>query len=378
MSETIAALVTPSGRSAIATVVVEGPAADQAVDRHFFPLGKKQAGASQVGDILVGHWRDGEQDAGEELVVSRTAADRIEVHCHGGVAASRRIMDHLVAAGCREVDWTEYAHRSEHAPVIADARVALAAAKTARTAGYLLDQYNGALPTELAAIVQLLQTDHANEAPLRLQSLLASANFGIHLTQPWKVVIAGRPNVGKSSLINALVGYERAIVFDQPGTTRDAVTATAAFDGWPVELADTAGLRDSDDAIEREGVARARKLQSAADLILLAIDQSAPWTDEDQQLHDAYPNAIVIHNKADLRADNTSQRPPGLKVSAQRGDGLEQLITMIGHALVQTPPMPGTPLLFTTQQVAAIQTALQQIKAKEEASALATLKALTS
>ncbi|MCC9607116.1 50S ribosome-binding GTPase [Blastopirellula sp. JC732] len=372
MSETIAALITPGGRSAIATIVVAGPKAGSAVDRHFFPLGKKQASTCQIGDILVGHWRDSAEDAGEELVVSRTAADRIEVHCHGGIAAFRRILNHLVAAGCREIAWSDYAHQSESSPIAAAARIALADARTSRTAGYLLDQYNGALEAELTAILGLLDAQQTSDAQLRLQSLLATANFGMHLTKPWKVVIAGRPNVGKSSLINALVGYERAIVFDQPGTTRDAVTAAAAFDGWPVELADTAGLRESDDAIEREGVARARKLQSAADLILLALDQSAPWTDEDQQLLAAYPNAIVIHNKSDLPADESSQRPAGLKVSAQRGDGIEQLNTMIGHTLVPTPPLHGTPLLFTGEQVAAV----QQAAAQRPDAAIQTLRTL--
>lgn len=374
--ETIATLATPSGRSAIATILVAGPAAGAAIDRHFYPLGKRLASASGVGDILVGHWRDSAADAGEELVVSRTAAERIEVHCHGGVAASRRILSHLIAAGCREIAWADYARQSESSPLAAAARIALAEAHTSRTAGYLLDQYNGALETELTAIAELLETEQVSDAKLRLQSLLASANFGLHLTRPWNVVIAGRPNVGKSSLINALVGYERAIVFDQPGTTRDAVTAAAAFDGWPVELADTAGLRDSDDAIEREGVARARKLQSAADLILLAFDQSAAWTTDDQALVDAYPHAIIVHNKADLPAAGDGVRPAGLEVSAQRGDGIERLTAMIGHALVPTPPLPGTPLLIVKEQVAAAQQATAQLAARRPDAAAQTLRAL--
>ncbi|PQO39961.1 GTPase [Blastopirellula marina] len=374
--ETIATLATPHGRSAIATIVVAGPDAALAVDRHFFPLGKKGASASSVGDILVGHWRDSAEEAGEELVVSRTAAERVEVHCHGGVAASRRILNHLTAAGCREIAWADYARQSEISPIAAAARVALADARTSRTAGYLLDQYNGALQAELTTIAELLETEQVSDAQLRLQTLLAAANFGLHLIRPWLVVIAGRPNVGKSSLINALVGYERAIVFDQPGTTRDAVTAAAAFDGWPVELADTAGLRESDDAIEREGVARARKLQSAADLILLAIDQSAPWTKDDQTLVDAYPHAIIIHNKSDLPAAGDGVRPAGLEVSAERGDGIERLIATIGHAIVPTPPLPGTPLLFTPEQVAAAQQAAALLAEKRPAAAAQTLRML--
>ncbi|UUO06347.1 50S ribosome-binding GTPase [Blastopirellula sp. J2-11] len=375
-AETIAALVTPSGRSAIATVIVAGPAANSAVDRHFFPLGKRQASATSVGDILVGHWRDNDHAPGEELVVSRTGDERLEVHCHGGIAASRRILDHLQTAGCREIAWTEYAERTEAAPTIAAARIALAKARTSRTAAHLLDQYNGALQTELASITALLDSQETSDAQLRITALLATARFGLHLTMPWKVVIAGRPNVGKSSLINALVGYERAIVFDQPGTTRDAVTAAAAFDGWPVELADTAGLRESDDAIEREGVSRARQLQSEADLILLAFDASARWTAEDQQLIDAHPDAIIVHNKCDLPISSRGHRPAGLKVSAQRGDGIAMLIETIGQALVPTPPTPETPLLFTEEQVAALRQTARWIAEKNLPAANAMLQAL--
>src|SRR6185503_7750192 len=107
--------------------------------------------------------------------------------------------------------------------------------------------------------------------------LLALAEVGLHLTTPWRVVFAGPPNVGKSSLVNALLGYPRAIVYDQPGTTRDVLTASTAFDGWPFELRDTAGLRDgiSLDSVEVEGVARARAQIATADLVVFVHDRSA-------------------------------------------------------------------------------------------------------
>ncbi|MFI4876982.1 MAG: GTPase [Blastopirellula sp. JB062] len=378
-SETIVTLATPPGRSAIATLLVEGPAADVAVDRHFFPLGVKKVSASAIGDVLVGHWRETADEPGEELVVSRTAAHRIEVHCHGGVAASRRIVRHLLEAGCCEIHWTDYARRSEESPLTAAARIALAEARTVRTAGHLLDQYHGALQAELESIAGLLRTHQAGEANLRLQALLATAKFGVHLITPWKVVIAGSPNVGKSSLINALVGYERAIVFDKPGTTRDAVTAAAAFDGWPVELADTAGLRESEDAIEREGISRARRLLNEADHIILAFDSTAPWTKADDQLIAAHPNSIIVHNKSDLPAAVAQgDRPPGLHVSAINGDGIALLVKTIGHALAPVPPVPGTPLLFAATQVTAIEETRRLLGEKELAAASAALQALLS
>ena len=113
---------------------------------------------------------------------------------------------------------------------------------------YLLDQYHGALESEIEAIRTLLRELQPNidAAASRLETLLGRASIGLHLVRPWRVTIAGPPNVGKSSLLNALAGFERAIVFDQPGTTRDVLTVLTAIDGWPIELADTAGWRDSE------------------------------------------------------------------------------------------------------------------------------------
>src|SRR5262249_42285045 len=130
--------------------------------------------------------------------------------------------------------------------------------------------------------------------------LLNRAPLGAHLTQPWRVVIAGPPNVGKSSLINAILGYERAIVFDQPGTTRDVVTAATALDGWPVELADTAGLPAGVDPLDRAGIERETAQADEADCLLLVFDASQPWTHEHELLIERWPSAIVVHNKHDL------------------------------------------------------------------------------
>jgi tRNA modification GTPase len=165
--------------------------------------------------------------------------------------------------------------------------------------------------------------------------------------------LAGRPNVGKSSLLNALAGHDRAIVHPTAGTTRDAVTHATAIEGWPVELCDTAGLRDSENAIEQAGIELARERLADADLIILVRDQTEPWAAEDQAILDQWPKALVVHNKCDLAASRGA-RPAGLSVSALCGSGIEQLLQTISDRLVPDPPPPGAAVPFTREQIDAI------------------------
>ena len=217
-------------------------------------------------------------------------------------------------------------------------------------AAILLDQLQGALAEELAS-----------GDPRRLQTLLARAPLGLHLVTPWRIVLAGRPNVGKSSLINALVGYTRAIVFDQPGTTRDVVTATTAIDGWPVELADTAGLREGQDELESAGIARAREQMAAADVLVLVFDVTQPWTEEDESLVAQWPEAVVVFNKCDLAA-MAGDRPGALFTSAVTRQGIEELIEALGRRLVADPPAAGSAVLFTERQVRMVEEMISECR----------------
>jgi len=349
----------------VATVLVEGDGAIKAVSRWFRAASGKPLEKIAPGTIVFGRFvaEDGQE---EEVVVCLRGPERVEVNCHGGRAAAVRILHALTSAGCREMSWHDWVRADSLDPIAAEARIALADAPTLRTAAVLLDQFRGALRLELEETVGLLQSQHTgnakSEATDRLARLSHRATLGMHLTTPWRVVIAGRPNVGKSSLINALLGYPRSIVYDNPGTTRDVLTARTALDGWPVELVDTAGLGEGSDALEVAGVALARKHLASADLVVLVLDRSGPWSREDQRLVEEFASALRVHNKCDLPLAEPAGRPDGIATSALHGEGVELLAKRISSALVPCAPKPGDAVPFTRRQIDAIDAILALVR----------------
>jgi len=193
-------------------------------------------------------------------------------------------------------------------------------------------------------------------------------------------VIAGRPNVGKSRLLNTLAGYQRAIVHSAPGTTRDVVTVRTAFDGWPVELADTAGLRTADDPIEQSGIDRALRQAKTADLVLKVLDRSEPLRDEDHVLIDQpVSSSLLVASKADLPpawepSDPVLAGAPAVIVSAERGEGLDLLIAAIVAALVPTPSEPGAGVPFRPEQLERLQRARYALLAGDPETAIREIK----
>jgi tRNA modification GTPase len=322
--------LTPPGRGAVATLLIEGPGALETVGAQLRPVSGRPL-RSFPGDRLV-FGRFGA--AGEEVVVRRRSDESVELHCHGGLAAAALIERVLIEQGGRVVTWQEWAagHHAE------------------RTAAILLDQYQGALRRALGEIDAALARGDAASATRLIDALLARAELGRHLVQPWRVVLAGRTNVGKSSLINALVGYPRAIVHHTPGTTRDVVTASTALDGWPVEFSDTAGFAAGDDPLERAGMELAREKLARADLAVLVFDRNQAWSQSDQALLDAWPKVLVVHNKSDLPAA-PGERPAGLVLSALTGEAVEALSQEIARRLVPDPPPPGAAVPFTEAQI---------------------------
>jgi len=341
--------LTPAGRGAVATLRLTGPlAALDAPPRPFFcaasgkPLSSLPIGRIAFG--TVGH------APAEEVVVCRLRPEVVELHCHGGEAAVRRISDDLAPRGFHPVKtvWPGETRFEQ------ECHEALSRAQTQLAVNLLLAQQQGALRHALEQVLAV-----PNDRPLateRLEAVWEWRRAGLRLTQPFRVALVGRPNVGKSSLINSLVGYERSIVFDAPGTTRDVVTAETALAGWGLQLADTAGFRTGAGELEALAMERARDWMTDADLVVLVLDRSQPLTEEDRALCREHPQALCVANKADL---SPAWQPAGdsvpatevIAVSAVTGLGMDELQHRVMARLLPAPVTGPVALPFTPRQV---------------------------
>ena len=376
--EAFVSVLTPRGRGAIGVARVWGEGALAASDRVFRPAMGRSLAESARNRPRFGRVGAG---LGDEVVavVLEGEPPEVEVQCHGGTAAVEMVVEALAGAGAKRVEPSEFAAHAAESPIRAAAWEDLSKTATTRAAEILLEQAQGALDREIDRILALIDEDRAEAASL-LDRLVERGSVGRRLIDGWRVAIAGRPNVGKSRLLNALAGYRRAIVDPTPGTTRDVVTARTAFDGWPVELADTAGLRGTEDLIERSGIERARREHRRADLLLKVVDRSEPLRDEDHALLEAPGFALVVVNKVDLPPAWTPEEALGgrvhgawLAASAERGTGLEELGAEIARRLVPNPPEAGAGVPFRSEQVEALtaaREALERGRAEEAIRAL--------
>lgn len=362
MQRCLTSLLTAPGRGAISVIRVCGPGSVRVADSVFRP--NRGAGLAQTapGRIRLGRVGRGMGDDVVAVLLDEPI-ETVEFQCHGGMAAAELVLKALEEAGAERCASDHLVAATIDDPIIAEATLDLCHAPTVRTAEILLEQAEGALGRELASLAGLIDRD-PSPAPalLRLDELIARSSAGLRLIQGWKVVIAGRPNVGKSRLLNALAGFTRAIVDPTPGTTRDVVTLKIALDGWPIELSDTAGLRAAADPIEAEGIARAERQQQEADLRLVVFDRSEPLQPCDWELVGCACPAIVVINKSDLPTawqptDLDAGSRPVVTVSAERGDGIPELSAEIIRSLVPTAPAPGDAVPFRPRHVEALERA---------------------
>lgn len=347
MSGATVSRLTAPGSAAIAVVEVRGPQAYLLAKRLFTPAGKSLPESPEVGRFWFGTL------GRDEVVLSVTDADAIEVHCHGGPRVVRWVIEQFTSNGAKEAATRTLRPSAEGFEL-------LQRAPTLRTASILLDQLNGAFAAEVRCILALLESAPALAAqPLRRLAQLGNT-VGRHLVEPWKVVIAGPPNVGKSSLVNALAGYQRSVVSEVAGTTRDAVGVQIAFDGWPVELTDTAGIHAAE-GLEAEGIKRAKRAMAESDVIVWVLDATRGrpvWPTGQDGLPDRWH--IYAVNKCDLGftwgLEHADAAEPTL-VSAVTGDGIPHLAATISRQLVQHELRDGEAIPFTPRLIELVNSA---------------------
>jgi tRNA modification GTPase len=341
-SDTRVAVLTPLGTGAIATVEVTGPRAWEFTRSLFRPVGKSLPDSPELHRFWFGSLGAG---VGDEVILAIANIEpeiRIEIHCHGGRRVVQWVVEQFTAKGC-----VQTASEPDHC----DPWHLLTRASTLRTASILLDQAHGAFARAIHRILELLASD-PSAAIEPLHALMKFVPVGRHLVEPWRVVIAGPPNVGKSSLVNALAGFQRAIVSEIAGTTRDALTVQVAFEGWPVELTDTAGLRDAE-GLEAEGIERARRVLREADLVVWVMDSSQPelvFPDVETEAIIGFSTTprILVMNKTDKTIGWPPNTPPGaIHLSAVTNEGVPELVDSIASRLVPDSPPAGCVVPFT-------------------------------
>lgn len=397
--------LTPPMTSALATIGVHGADAISIVRsriRAFTPTNRSQqrtleTRCHQPSRVYFAHWPLLNGSASEEVVVCATNSRTVEIHCHGGIAVSNEILQDLQTEGCVAVDWATWSKRTSHPgrqPVggnlsnhstLEDARTEaescirlaaermLIAATSERCAGILLDQYHGALWRSFRDLELKLDREDWPAAAQHVDQLLGWSHLGVHLAQPWSVVLAGPPNVGKSSLMNALSGQTLSLVHPQAGTTRDWIECTTQIDGWPVNLTDTAGLRDTEHEIEKEGVSRAKIKLAQADLVVVVVDCTVGWTDQHEEMlalclqRSDPPRLVQAWNKSD-RMPTTEPSSPRKREFVYNGrrsivpavfcsafSHTEILWKLIAETLVPQPPPMGVAVPFTESQIRMLQ-----------------------
>ena len=361
------ALLTSPGRGALATVGVAGPEAVSIASSCFTPAGNPALGRLPLGRVVYGHWRHHAATAEEEVIIARSRDEQVDITCHGGEAAASSIIASLVSAGATECSVDDWIVDRANDAITAEALLLLARAETERTSAILLDQYRGTLRQTLEAAARSLREGGLQHARQALGALRETASLGLRLGSRWTVVVAGLPNAGKSSIVNAMVGYDRSIVFEEPGTTRDRVTVESAFDGWPVELVDTAGLRSATDPIEAAGVSRTCDEVARADLLLWVHDLS---TGCHATLPEPRAEPILVANKSDLVVAGELPAEDWILTSARTGEGVDRLKSALVARLIPTAPAAGTPVIFTRRQLTGVELAIEGLDSGDPVQAI--------
>ena len=412
--DTIAAIATGHSPTAIGIVRVSGEGCFALCDKVFRaangrPFSEQPSHKMAFGEMLDARGRVIDQGLAVRFPGphSYTGEDSAEFHCHGSPVVLRELLDALFAAGARQAKAGEFTQRAFLNGRLdltqAEAVIDLIDAETAAAARNAAAQLDGGLRRVLEPIQDALLditsrfyavVDYPDEdiedirpeqvaealssAEAQLTALLATCQRGKVLKSGVRTAIVGRPNAGKSSLLNALAGYERAIVTDIPGTTRDTVEESVLCGGVLLRLIDTAGIRDTADIVEQKGVERSRKALGSADLVLAVVDGSVPLTAEDLEvlrLAAESPRWIAVFSKCDLW--DTRARSVGIvgspapaasvTLSSVTGEGLDELEAAVAALFPAGDPKEAGSLLTDQRQEEAVRRARDAVRRAQDA-----------
>jgi tRNA modification GTPase len=396
--DTIAALSTSFGHSGIGIVRLSGKNAIRITEKIFVSPHKKPLSLIPSHRILYGHIVSPESEVIDEVLVSimrapktYTREDVVEINCHGGPVPLQRVLEIVLKYGARLADPGEFTRRAFENGRIdlaqAEAVLDIINAMTEQGQRAAVEQLSGSLSKkvetlrreilELTAFIEAhidfpeediepMKVKDIQEKALTvkrsLEKFIESSRYGVILREGIKTAIIGRPNVGKSSLLNALLEQERAIVTEVPGTTRDIIEDYVNIQGLPIRIMDTAGIRSVEGSAEKEGVKRSIKAMAEADLILIVLDGSERLQKTDRELiEQSNPqNTILVINKSDLPQElelEASDRRV-VKVSAIHETGLDDLKTEILNTTIHGKSMSGSGLITNVRHVQALEKAL--------------------
>ena len=366
--DAICGIATPIGEGGISIIRISGENVLNIVDKIFKSKNKGTIKNMKSYTMKYGYIHELDSDEiVDEVIISYmkgpksfTAEDVVEINCHGGIVSTNKVLEQVIKAGARMAEPGEYTKRAFLNGRIdlsqAEAVMDIIRAKTDLSMKSAMLQHNGALSREINNIRKyMLNTlalveysidftedeeeedpniiikvkEEINKAMVDMQKLIGEADEGRIIRDGLNMVIVGKPNVGKSSLLNMLLKENRAIVTDVPGTTRDIIEEYINLDGIPIRIIDTAGIRESQDIVEKIGIQKSKEKINEADLIILVLDASRELDDEDKDIIEAVKdkNTIVLLNKSDLKNNidfsNINYFKNVINSSTLTGEGIE-------------------------------------------------------